>query len=89
MSQRYTEISDKLINFINDQKLYFVGIAAADSRVNISPKGMDSLRVIDKNRIAWLNVTAKVIHKNEKDWNGLYPLFNPAVGARQIFDAIN
>jgi len=57
MGQRYTEISQKLINFINDQKIYFVGTATADSRVNISPKGMDSLRVIDKNRVIWLNVT--------------------------------
>ena len=57
MGQRYTEISQKLIDFINDQKIYFVGTATADSRVNISPKGMDSLRVIDKNRVIWLNVT--------------------------------
>lgn len=57
MGQRYTEISDKLQLFIEDQKIFFVGTATADSRVNISPKGMDSLRVLDSNRVAWLNVT--------------------------------
>ena len=57
MGQCYSEISDKLKQFIEDQKIFFVGTATADSRVNISPKGMDSLRVLDKNRIAWLNVT--------------------------------
>jgi len=57
MSQRYTEISDKLKKFIEDQKIFFVGTATAESRVNISPKGMDSLRVIGKNRVIWLNVT--------------------------------
>jgi len=57
MGQRYSEISDKLKQFIEDQKIFFVGTATADSRVNISPKGMDSLRVLDKNRVMWLNVT--------------------------------
>lgn len=57
MGQRYTEISDKLATFIAAQNIFFVGTATSDSRVNISPKGMDSLRVINKNRVIWLNVT--------------------------------
>ena len=57
MAKQYAEISDRLKQFIEAQKLFFVGTATADSRVNISPKGMDSLRVLDKNRVAWLNVT--------------------------------
>lgn len=57
MAQRYSEISDKLKQFIEDQNIFFVGTATADSRVNISPKGMNSLRVLDKNRVVWLNVT--------------------------------
>ena len=57
MAKRYTEIPGKLKQFIEDQKIFFVGTAAADGRINISPKGMDSLRVIDANRVVWLNVT--------------------------------
>ncbi len=57
MGQKYTELSDKLTQFITEQKIFFVGTATADSRVNVSPKGMDSLRVIDKHHVAWLNVT--------------------------------
>lgn len=57
MGKRYTEISDTLIQFIADQKIFFVGTATADSSVNISPKGMNSLRVVNKNRVVWLNVT--------------------------------
>lgn len=57
MGQQYTEISDKLKQFIEDQKIFFVGTATSDSRVNISPKGMDSLKVIHHNRVVWLNVT--------------------------------
>ena len=57
MGQRYSEISDKLRLFIESQKIYFVGTATADSRVNVSPKGMDSLKVLGGNRVVWLNVT--------------------------------
>ena len=35
----------------------FVATAAADRRVNVSPKGMDTLRVIDESTIIWLNLT--------------------------------
>jgi len=57
MGQRYTELSDKLKKFVEEQKIFFVGTATTDGRVNISPKGMDSLRVLGKNRVVWLNVT--------------------------------
>ena len=57
MGQKFTEISDTAKEFIEKQKIFFVGTATTDGKVNISPKGMDSLRVIDKNRVVWLNVT--------------------------------
>lgn len=57
MGQRFEALSDRLIHFILEQKLFFVGTATETSRVNISPKGMDSLRVLNPNRIVWLNVT--------------------------------
>ena len=57
MAQQYAEISDRLKQFILNQKIFFVGTATPDGRVNVSPKGMDSLRVVDKNRVVWLNVT--------------------------------
>ena len=57
MGKQYSEIPDKLKQFIEDQKIFFVGTATADGRVNVSPKGMDSLRVLDANRVLWLSVT--------------------------------
>ena len=57
MGQRYTEISEKLTQFIQQQKLFFVGTATCDGRINLSPKGMDTLRVLGPNRVVWLNVT--------------------------------
>ena len=121
MGQRFPELSDKHIQFIAEQRIFFVGSATDHSRVNISPKGMDSLRVLNNNRVVWLNVTgsgnetsahvqqaprmtimfcafdglplilrlygsAKVIHKNDPEWGNLISLFNPLLGARQIFD---
>ena len=29
---------------------------------------------------------AKVVHKNDREWEELFSLFNPIPGARQIFD---
>lgn len=121
MAQKYPEISDKLKQFIKNQKIFFVGTATTDSRINVSPKGMDSLRVLDNNRVIWLNVTgsgnetsahvqenprmtimftafegnpmilrlygeAKVIHRNNKEWDDLYSQLPTTAGARQIFD---
>lgn len=57
MAKQHTEIPEKIYPFILQQKIFFVATAASDGRINLSPKGMDSLRIINKNRVIWLNVT--------------------------------
>ncbi len=57
MAQRYADLNPEHIQFIQHQKLFFVGTAANDGTINVSPKGWDSLRVLSPNRIAWLNIT--------------------------------
>lgn len=57
MADRFPELLDQHIEFIANQHLFFVGTAAGEGTVNVSPKGMDSFRVIDKSRVAWLNLT--------------------------------
>jgi len=57
MARQYDSISEKLEVFIKAQKIFFVATATNDSRVNLSPKGMDSFRILDKNRVVWLNLT--------------------------------
>jgi hypothetical protein len=57
MGDRFSALKDEHISFIGQQHMYFVGTAGAEGQVNVSPKGMDSFRVIDQNRIAWLNLT--------------------------------
>jgi hypothetical protein len=57
MGKRYDELQPDQIAFIGEQHLYFVATAAPGSRVNLSPKGMDSLRILSPGRILWLNLT--------------------------------
>lgn len=57
MGEKFNEINESVQEFIEEQKLFFVGTAADEGRVNISPKGMDSFRVLNANKIIWLNVT--------------------------------
>lgn len=57
MGQICQEISENHRQFIGKQKIFFVGTATSDSRISVSPKGMDTLRVLDNNRVVWLNLT--------------------------------
>lgn len=57
MAKQLESISPHLQAFIETQPMYFVATAAPEGRVNLSPKGLDSLRVLSPNRVAWLNVT--------------------------------
>ena len=46
-----TKLSPSLTAFIQKQPLFFVGTAAPNGRVNISPKGMDTLHILNENHI--------------------------------------
>lgn len=57
MGKQFSEISHELQDFIKNQHIFFVATAAEDGRVNVSPKGHDSLRVLNSNKLVWLNLT--------------------------------
>lgn len=57
MATQYDEITDRYRRFIEEQHVFFVATAARDGRVNVSPKGLDSLRILGPNRVVWLNGT--------------------------------
>lgn len=57
MSKFYTKLTSRLQKFIEAQKIFFVATAPNSGRINLSPKGMDSFRVLNENRVLWLNVT--------------------------------
>jgi len=57
MAKFYTELNDTLKTFIVQQKIFFTATAPTEGRINLSPKGLDSLRVLDNHTVAFLNLT--------------------------------
>jgi hypothetical protein len=59
MAKVYPEITDELKAFIEAQPMYFVATAPlqADGHINLSPKGLDSLRVTAAHEILILDLT--------------------------------
>jgi hypothetical protein len=59
MAKTYPTITEDLREFIEAQQMFFVASAPLDSEghVNLSPKGLDCLRVLGPNRVAYLDLT--------------------------------
>jgi hypothetical protein len=59
MGKVYTELDDGLREFIGEQRVFFVATAplSADGHVNLSPKGLDTFRVLGPRRVAYLDLT--------------------------------
>jgi hypothetical protein len=57
VAQFYEQLDQRLIDFIRQQHVFFVASAARDGRVNCSPKGMDTLRVLNGKTVAYLDLT--------------------------------
>jgi hypothetical protein len=59
VGRRYDEISEELAEWIGRQKVFFVGTAplSESGSVNVSPKGYDTLRVINSRTVAYLDLT--------------------------------
>ena len=59
MGKAYEAITPELGEWIARQPVFFVASAplAADGHVNLSPKGLDSLRILSPKRIAYLDLT--------------------------------
>ncbi|WP_299488774.1 pyridoxamine 5'-phosphate oxidase family protein [uncultured Allomuricauda sp.] len=71
MGRQLDKLNQALIDFIQRQKMFFVSTAMEEGSINLSPKGLDSLRVIDENRVVWLNLTGSgnetAAHLNHKN----------------------
>lgn len=57
MAKRFAQIESPHRDFIGRHHVFFTGSAAPGGRVNISPKGLEAFRVIDPNRVAYLDHT--------------------------------
>jgi len=49
MAEFFDRLTKYHISFIKKQYMFFVGSAGAENHVNVSPKGMDALRVLEPN----------------------------------------
>lgn len=56
MSDFFDALTDEHRDFIAKQPVFFVATAAEGARINLSPKGMDSFRVLDGKRVAYLDL---------------------------------
>jgi hypothetical protein len=57
MSKFFDHLTPELTEFMRAQPVFFVATAAPHSRINLSPKGMDTFRVLDEKRVAYLDLT--------------------------------
>ena len=57
MGKTFSSLQPHHQEFIKDQKMFFVATAMDQGFINISPKGMDSFRILDPQQVLWLNVT--------------------------------
>ncbi len=59
MGKVYEKLTDTLREFIQRQPMFFVGTAPRSDQglVNVSPKGLDSLRVLDEQTVAYADIT--------------------------------
>jgi hypothetical protein len=57
MAVKFDSINSAHKEFIENQKMFVIGSAGADGFINVSPKGMDTLKIIDENTVVWVNYT--------------------------------
>ena len=57
MGRTLTEIDDAMRRFIQAQHMFFVATAPASGHINLSPKGLDSFRVLSPTRVAYADYT--------------------------------
>jgi hypothetical protein len=57
MAKFYTELNDTLRAFIGAQRMFFNASAPNQGRINVSPKGLDTFRILSDARVAYLDLT--------------------------------
>lgn len=57
MADMHPALNEDLRAFIARQHLFFTASSASEGRINLSPKGLDSLRCLDDHTVAYLDLT--------------------------------
>lgn len=56
MAEFFDALDDKHVAMVEKQPVFFVATAAAEGRINLSPKGYDAFRVLAPQRVAYLDL---------------------------------
>ena len=56
MADFFDSLNDDHMAMLADQPVFFVATAASDGRVNLSPKGYDTFRILSPARVAYLDL---------------------------------
>lgn len=57
MAKKFDALEAQHREFLLRQKVFFVASAAAQGHINLSPKGLDALRVLNERCVAYLDLT--------------------------------
>ena len=57
MADFFDTITPEIRTLAEEQKIFFVATAPREGRINLSPKGMDTFRVLDESTVAYLDLT--------------------------------
>ena len=87
MGKLYTELDERLRAFIGEQQLFFIATAprSDEGLVNCSPKGLDTLRILDNRTLAYADLTGSgaetIAHLKE---NGRFVLMFCSFGSKPL-----
>jgi hypothetical protein len=56
MAEFFDALNDNHVAMIGKQPVFFIATAAADGRINLSPKGYDAFRVLSPTKVAYLDL---------------------------------
>jgi hypothetical protein len=57
MAKFYNRLTPELQRFLSEQLVFFTATAPIEGRINLSPRGMDTLRCLDECTVAYLDLT--------------------------------
>jgi hypothetical protein len=57
MAKFRAELDERLTEYIRGQKIFFTATAPREGRINLSPKGMDTFRILGNTTVAYLDLT--------------------------------
>lgn len=89
MGKQYKSLKQKDIDFILNQKIFYIS-SSSDAEVNISPKGYDSLRIMDNKTLLYLDYPGSGNRtyrdcKNNGEFTLLFHSFGEVAGILRIF----